>query len=95
MIQLTWPLNSASAAGQEMTILSVPDTSALLPSDVSAVSLDFKVLHSVVITQMGVFPNGPRDDFRGNVTVQLFQVDQEVRAQTQSGVWHRHLNMTH
>uniref|UniRef100_A0A673GR26 Hexosyltransferase n=1 Tax=Sinocyclocheilus rhinocerous TaxID=307959 RepID=A0A673GR26_9TELE len=71
-----------TAAGQEMAILSVPDTSALLPSDVSAVSLDFKVLHSVVITQLGVFPNGPRDDFRGNVTVRLFQVDQEVRAQT-------------
>uniref|UniRef100_A0A671LEW9 Hexosyltransferase n=1 Tax=Sinocyclocheilus anshuiensis TaxID=1608454 RepID=A0A671LEW9_9TELE len=66
-----------TAAGQEMAILSVPDTSALLPSDVSAVSLDFKVLHSVVITQLGIFPNGPRDDFRGNVTVRLFQVDQE------------------
>ncbi|RXN09400.1 UDP- c:beta-1,3-N-acetylgalactosaminyltransferase 2 [Labeo rohita] len=66
-----------TAAGQEMAILSVPDTSALVPSDVSAVSLDFKVLHSVVITQLGVFPNGPRDDFKGNVTVRLFQVDQE------------------
>ncbi|XP_052428942.1 UDP-GalNAc:beta-1,3-N-acetylgalactosaminyltransferase 2 isoform X2 [Carassius gibelio] len=66
-----------TAAGQEMSVLSVPDSSALLPSDVSAVSLDFKVLHSVVITQLGVFPNGPRDDFRGNVTVRLFQVDQE------------------
>ncbi|XP_016396687.1 UDP-GalNAc:beta-1,3-N-acetylgalactosaminyltransferase 2-like [Sinocyclocheilus rhinocerous] len=66
-----------TAAGQEMAILSVPDTSALQPSDVSAVSLDFRVLHSVVITQLGVFPNGPRDDFRGNVTVRLFQVDQE------------------
>ncbi|XP_043112167.1 UDP-GalNAc:beta-1,3-N-acetylgalactosaminyltransferase 2 isoform X2 [Puntigrus tetrazona] len=66
-----------TAAGQEMAILSVPDTSALLPSDVSAVSLDFKVLHSVVITQLGVFPNAPQDHFRGNVTVRLFQVDQE------------------
>ncbi|KAL0178674.1 hypothetical protein M9458_027568, partial [Cirrhinus mrigala] len=54
----------------EMAILSVPDTSSLVP-------LDFKVLHSVVITQLGVFPNGPRDDFKGNVTVRLFQVDQE------------------
>ncbi|XP_042593519.1 UDP-GalNAc:beta-1,3-N-acetylgalactosaminyltransferase 2 isoform X4 [Cyprinus carpio] len=66
-----------TAAGQEMAVLSVPDPSALLPSDVSAVSLDFKVLHSVVITQLGVFPNGPRGDFRGNVSVRLFQVDQE------------------
>lgn len=68
-----------------MAILSVPDSSELVPSDVSAVSLDFKVLHSVVITQLGVFPNGPRHDFRGNITVRLFQVDQEVR-QTQSEV---------
>ncbi|XP_048059917.1 UDP-GalNAc:beta-1,3-N-acetylgalactosaminyltransferase 2 isoform X1 [Megalobrama amblycephala] len=66
-----------TVAGQEMAILSVPDSSELVPSDVSAVSLDFKVLHSVVITQLGVFPNGPRHDFRGNITVRLFQVDQE------------------
>ncbi|XP_051503851.1 UDP-GalNAc:beta-1,3-N-acetylgalactosaminyltransferase 2 isoform X2 [Myxocyprinus asiaticus] len=72
-------MNSAikTVAGQEMAILSVPDTTVLVPSDVSAVSLDFKVLHSVVITQLGVFPNGPRQDFMGNVTVRLFQVDQE------------------
>nr|XP_055025433.1 UDP-GalNAc:beta-1,3-N-acetylgalactosaminyltransferase 2 [Misgurnus anguillicaudatus] len=64
-------------SGQEMEILSVADTSWLEPSDVSALSLDFKVLHAVVITQLGVFVNGPQQDFRGNVTVHLFQVDQE------------------
>lgn len=62
-----------------MAMLSVPDSSALVPSDVSALSLDFKVLHPVVITQLGVFLNGPQQDFRGNGTVQLFQVDQEVK----------------
>ncbi|XP_060781473.1 UDP-GalNAc:beta-1,3-N-acetylgalactosaminyltransferase 2 isoform X3 [Neoarius graeffei] len=60
---------------QDVTILSKPD--ALVPSDVSAICLDFKVLHPVVITQLGVFPNGPLKDFRGNVTVKLFPVDQK------------------
>lgn len=72
------PLNLTEPVdGQEVAILTVPDVSVLVPSDVSAISLDFKVLHSVVITQLGVFHSGPRQDFRGNVTVKLFQVDQE------------------
>lgn len=62
---------------QDVTILSKPD--ALVPSDVSAICLDFKVLHPVVITQLGVFPSGPQKDFRGSVKVKLFQVDQKVR----------------
>ncbi|XP_072533558.1 UDP-GalNAc:beta-1,3-N-acetylgalactosaminyltransferase 2 isoform X2 [Salminus brasiliensis] len=72
LLNLTEPV-----AGQDMAILSVPDVSILMPSDVSAVSLDFKVLHSMVITKLGVFASGPWQDFRGNVTVKLFQVDQE------------------
>ncbi|XP_030627817.1 UDP-GalNAc:beta-1,3-N-acetylgalactosaminyltransferase 2 [Chanos chanos] len=68
---------SEPVAGQEMAILNVPDPSVLVPSEVSAVSLDFKVLHPVVITRLGVFPSGQRQDFRGNVTAKLFQVDQE------------------
>ncbi|KAG9274826.1 UDP-GalNAc:beta-1,3-N-acetylgalactosaminyltransferase 2 [Astyanax mexicanus] len=72
------PLNlTEPVAGQEVAILTVSDLSVLVPSDVSAISLDFKVLHSVVITQLGVFHSGPGQDFRGNVTVKLFQVDQE------------------
>lgn len=64
-----------------MAILSVPEVSALTPAtDISAVSLDFKVLHPVVITQLGVFTNSPRQEFRGNVTIRLFQLDQEVGA---------------
>ncbi|XP_053476674.1 UDP-GalNAc:beta-1,3-N-acetylgalactosaminyltransferase 2 isoform X3 [Ictalurus furcatus] len=62
-------------AMQDVTILSKPD--ALVPSDVSAICLDFKVLHPVVITQLGVFPSGPQKDFRGSVTVKLFPVDQK------------------
>ncbi|KAI7805561.1 UDP-GalNAc:beta-1,3-N-acetylgalactosaminyltransferase 2 isoform X1 [Triplophysa rosa] len=70
-------LTETQDSGQEMAILSVPGDSALVLSDVSALSLDFKVLHPVVITQLGVFLNAPQQDIRGNVTVRLFQVDQE------------------
>lgn len=62
---------------QDVSILSKPD--ALVPSDVSAICLDFKVLHPVVITQLGVFPSCPQKDFKGSVTVKLFPVDQKVR----------------
>lgn len=68
-----------AVVAQDVAILSVSDTSILVPSDVTAISLNFKVLHSVVITQLGVFPSGPKQDFIGNVTVKLFQLDQEVR----------------
>ena len=68
-----------AANGQEVEVLPVPDASVLARSEVSAVSLDLKVLHPVVITRLGVFPHGPDMELRGNVTVKLFQVDQEVR----------------
>uniref|UniRef100_A0A8C9R989 Hexosyltransferase n=1 Tax=Scleropages formosus TaxID=113540 RepID=A0A8C9R989_SCLFO len=58
-------------------VLAVPHASVLGPSDVSVVSLDFKVLHPVVITRLGVFPHGPHQELCGNVTVKLFQLDQE------------------
>lgn len=73
---------SVPVAGQdgEIEIVTVPDPSVLAPSDVSAIALDFKVLHPVVITRMGVFPSGTRSELQSNVTVKLFQLDQEVRA---------------
>ncbi|XP_017578291.1 UDP-GalNAc:beta-1,3-N-acetylgalactosaminyltransferase 2 isoform X3 [Pygocentrus nattereri] len=87
-------------AGQDMAVLSVPDASVLVLSDVSAISLDFKVLHSVVITQLGVFSGGAQHHFRGNVTVKLFQVEQEKAVVTASftalspgtyveGIWYK------
>lgn len=71
---------SVPAAGQdaEMEIVTVSDPSALAPSDVSAIALDFKVLHPVVITRLGVFPSGTRPELQNNVTVKLLQLDQEV-----------------
>uniref|UniRef100_I3JV13 Hexosyltransferase n=1 Tax=Oreochromis niloticus TaxID=8128 RepID=I3JV13_ORENI len=55
----------------------VSDPSLLAPSDVSAIALDFKVLHPVVITRLGVFPSGTRAELQSNVTVKLLQLDQE------------------
>uniref|UniRef100_A0A668USZ4 Hexosyltransferase n=1 Tax=Oreochromis aureus TaxID=47969 RepID=A0A668USZ4_OREAU len=70
---------SEPAAGrdEEMEIVTVSDPSLLAPSDVSAIALDFKVLHPVVITRLGVFPSGTRAELQSNVTVKLLQLDQE------------------
>lgn len=74
--------SSVPGAGQdeEIELVTVSDPAALAPSDVSAIALDFKVLHPVVITRLGVFPGGTRAELRSNVTVKLLQLDQEVRA---------------
>lgn len=73
---------SVPVAGQDedIEIVTVSDPSVLALSDASAVALDFKVLHPVVITRLGVFPSGTRSELQSNVTVKLFQLDQEVRA---------------
>uniref|UniRef100_A0A3P8W196 Hexosyltransferase n=1 Tax=Cynoglossus semilaevis TaxID=244447 RepID=A0A3P8W196_CYNSE len=61
----------------EAEIVTASDPSVLVPSDVSAVALDFKVLHPVVITKLGVFPRGARPELQSNVTVKLLQLGQE------------------
>lgn len=73
---------SAPVAGQhrEIELVTVSGPWELTPSHVSAIALDFKVLHPVVITRLGVFPSGPWPELRGNVTVKLLQLDQEVTA---------------
>ncbi|MFT7806152.1 UDP-GalNAc:beta-1,3-N-acetylgalactosaminyltransferase 2-like [Arapaima gigas] len=68
---------SLSEDSHDVEVLAVSQASVLAPSDVSVVSLDFKVLHPVVITRLGVFPDGPDQELCGNVTVRLFQLDQE------------------
>lgn len=90
------------AAGQnaEIEIVMVSDPSALVPIDVSAVALDFKVLHPVVITRLGVFPSGMQSEPQRNVTVKLLQLDQEEAVVTArfstistgtpvNGVWYK------
>lgn len=71
---------SVPGAGQdaEIEIVTLSDPSTLAPSDVSAIALDFKVLHPVVITRLGVFTSGTRPELQSNVTVKLLQLDQEV-----------------
>ncbi|XP_013861377.1 UDP-GalNAc:beta-1,3-N-acetylgalactosaminyltransferase 2 [Austrofundulus limnaeus] len=61
----------------EIQIVKVSDPAVLVPSDVSAIALDFKVLHPVVVTRLGVFQSGARPELQGNVTVKLLQLDQE------------------
>lgn len=79
------------AAGRdgEMEIVTVSDPSLLAPSDVSAIALDFKVLHPVVITRLGVFPSGTRAELQSNVTVKLLQLDQEVTWLWPVSIMHR------
>lgn len=60
--------------------MKVSGPSVLTPSDLAAIALDFKVLHPVVITRLGVFPSGPWPELQSNVTVKLLQLDQEVTA---------------
>lgn len=68
-----------AGAEPELELVRVSDHGALMVSDVSSVALDFKVLHPVVVTRLGVFPAGPAYLLPANVTVKLYQLDQEVR----------------
>ncbi|RXM99769.1 UDP-GalNAc:beta-1,3-N-acetylgalactosaminyltransferase 2 [Acipenser ruthenus] len=72
LLNLTYPVIE-----QEIEAVSVPDVSACIPSEASVVSVEFKVLHTIVITRLGVFPDGKDLDFRRNVTVKLYQLEQE------------------
>ncbi|KAF1375929.1 hypothetical protein PFLUV_G00225300 [Perca fluviatilis] len=89
-------------AGQdaEIEIVTVSDPSVLAPSDASAIALDFKVLHPVVITRLGVFSSGNQPVLQSNVTVKLLQLDQEEAVVTArfsaistgtmvSGMWYK------
>ncbi|KAM3863339.1 UDP-GalNAc:beta-1,3-N-acetylgalactosaminyltransferase 2 [Diretmus argenteus] len=97
LLNLTEPV-----AGQEteIEVVKVADPSALAPADVSAIALDFKVVHPVVITRLGVYPSGPGQELQGNVTVKLLQLDQEEAVVTarfsaistgtlMNGVWYK------
>uniref|UniRef100_A0A665WJK0 Hexosyltransferase n=1 Tax=Echeneis naucrates TaxID=173247 RepID=A0A665WJK0_ECHNA len=84
----------------KVEIVTAADPSVLITSDVSAIALDFKVLHPVVITRLGVFPSGTRPELQSNVTVKLLQLDQEEAVVTArfsaistgtmvNGVWYK------
>lgn len=61
----------------EIEMVKVQNPSVLLSSEVSSIALDFKVLHPVVITRLGVFPSRSPSEPQTNVTVKLMQLDQE------------------
>lgn len=97
LLNVTEPATDQDA---EMEIVKVSDPSLLAPSDVPTLALDFKVLHPVVITRLGVFPSGAWPELHGNVTVKLFQLDQEEAVVTArfsaistgtlvNGVWYK------
>ncbi|KAG7272541.1 hypothetical protein CRUP_004716 [Coryphaenoides rupestris] len=100
LLNLTEPAVVGQEAGAELELVRVSDHGALMVSDVSSVALDFKVLHPVVVTRLGVFPAGPAYLLPANVTVKLHQLDQEaavvaarfsaLSAGTQlNGVWYK------
>lgn len=64
-------------AQEDVEVVTVSDPTLLSPSDVSSLALDFKVLHPVVITRLGVFSSSKPPELRSNVTVKLLQLDQE------------------
>nr|XP_020459699.1 UDP-GalNAc:beta-1,3-N-acetylgalactosaminyltransferase 2 isoform X2 [Monopterus albus] len=97
LLNFTEPVTRQDA---EIEIVTVSDPSVLIASDVLAVALDFKVLHPVVITRLGVFPSGIQPELQSNVTVKLLQLDQEEAVVTArfsaistgtmvNGVWYK------
>nr|XP_046224358.1 UDP-GalNAc:beta-1,3-N-acetylgalactosaminyltransferase 2 isoform X3 [Oncorhynchus gorbuscha] len=92
--------DSAPGQDKEMELVEVSDPSVLIHGEVSSVALDFKVLHPLVITRLGVFPTGPHMEIEGNVTVRLLQLEQQEAVVTAcfsplspgtsvNGVWHK------
>ncbi|XP_034408296.1 UDP-GalNAc:beta-1,3-N-acetylgalactosaminyltransferase 2 [Cyclopterus lumpus] len=97
LLNFTEPVAGRDA---EIEIVRVPDPSMLASSDASAIALDFKVLHPVVITRLGVFSSGTQSELQSNVTVKLLQLDQEEAVVTArfsaistgtlvSGLWYK------
>lgn len=90
----------AEGQSSEIEMVKVVDSSVLLSAEVSSIALDFKVLHPVVITRLGVFPSRTPAEPQTNVTVKLMQLDQEEAVVTArfsaistgtllNGVWYK------
>lgn len=63
---------------QEIEAFSLSeDTSSGLPED-RVVSVSFRVLYPIVITSLGVFYDASDVGFQRNITVKLYQAEQEV-----------------
>uniref|UniRef100_A0A8C6QR43 Hexosyltransferase n=1 Tax=Nannospalax galili TaxID=1026970 RepID=A0A8C6QR43_NANGA len=63
---------------QEIEAFSLPDDASLLGlSEDRVVSVSFRVLYPIVITSLGVFYDASDGSFQRNITVKLYQAEQE------------------
>ncbi|XP_006895453.1 PREDICTED: UDP-GalNAc:beta-1,3-N-acetylgalactosaminyltransferase 2 [Elephantulus edwardii] len=65
------------ALNQEIEAFSLPEDAALEPSEDHVVSVSFRVLYPIVITSLGVFHEVGSSGFQRNITVRLYQAEQE------------------
>ncbi|KAL0983663.1 hypothetical protein UPYG_G00130960 [Umbra pygmaea] len=70
-------LTETAPGEEELEVVKVSDPSILAPGEVSSLALDFKVLHPIVITRLGVFPSAAHNDIQANVSVRLLQLEQQ------------------
>ncbi|KAM8952575.1 UDP-GalNAc:beta-1,3-N-acetylgalactosaminyltransferase 2 [Pelodytes ibericus] len=61
---------------QEIESFVIPETVAVL-TEHSVVNVNFRVLHPVIITRLGVFQHDHIEGFQRNITVKLFQAEHE------------------
>ncbi|KAM6217451.1 UDP-GalNAc:beta-1,3-N-acetylgalactosaminyltransferase 2 [Rhynchocyon petersi] len=62
---------------QEIEAFSLPEDTASGPSEDHVVSVSFRVLYPIVITSLGVFHDAGDQGFQRNITVRLYQAEQE------------------
>ncbi|KAM5234925.1 UDP-GalNAc:beta-1,3-N-acetylgalactosaminyltransferase 2 isoform 2-T2 [Ctenodactylus gundi] len=65
------------AVNQEIEAFSLSEHASSVPSEDRVVSVSFRVLHPIVITSLGVFHDAGDAGFQRNITVKLYQAEQE------------------
>lgn len=63
---------------QEIEAFTLPEDDTSILSEDKVVSVHFKVLYPIVITSLGVFYDAKGVGFQRNITVKLYQAEQEV-----------------
>lgn len=64
---------------QEIEAFTLPEDTTSLLSEDRTVSVSFRVLYPIVITSLGVFYEADGVGFQRNITVKLYQAEQEVQ----------------
>uniref|UniRef100_A0A8D0EAD4 Hexosyltransferase n=1 Tax=Salvator merianae TaxID=96440 RepID=A0A8D0EAD4_SALMN len=62
---------------QEIEAFTLPEDDSSVLSEDRVVSVHFKILYPIVITSLGVFYDGKGVGFQRNITVKLYQAEQE------------------